>query len=392
MKPRRNATAWAAAVVAILAVILGIAALKPFSGASGRSLPPLSDGERFVFVPSGDSPQVTVIDGKSNRVVTTLEVAGTPRQVLVSDAAGTMAVSFAGQSALQLVDLAEPAKALRLDLTLIPEVMVASPDGYLVAAADSTRGSIAVVSLHQRKLLFELSGFKDPRNLTFSSDGSQLYVTDRRAQELALVDLVQQSVLQRMPLAQQGMPDAGASALTRTPDGRHGFVSLAHGAAVLVVDLNTFKPVKRLPVGRSPSRPYGTADGRLMLVPNDGDRTVSIIDTKTLEVSATLPGAGDVAAINTGWFESLAFVTSRSEKRVTVLDLMGFKQLADIELPGTPGAGIVNSSGQKLFVSLADTDQLAVIDTQRHALASVIGGAGRRPSGAVMARSNNYCH
>lgn len=83
---------------------------------------------------------------------------------------------------------------------------------------------------------------------------------------------------------------------------------------------------------------------------------------------------------------------SSSQKRVVVLDLMKFGKLGDIELPGSPGAGVVNSTGQKLYVSLADTDQVAVIDTHTHKLQALIDGAGRKPSGTIMARSNNYCH
>lgn len=387
---RRRAAAWT--IAAVLAVVFGLATLKVFTGTPGPSPAPLTDGDRFVFLPSGDAGEVTVVDSKSERVAATVKVAGTPHQVVLSDPTGVMAVSFAGKPALQIVELAQPETKSLLDLPLVPEVMVPSPDGYLLALADSGRGSIAVVSLHKHTLLFELPGFGGARSLTFSSDGSQLYVTGGAASELALVDIVQQSVIRRSALAPRGMPDAGASALTRTPDGRYGFIALANSDTVLVIDLGTLEPVKRLQVGHAPARPYGTADGRLMLVPNQGDGTVSIIDTQALAVSATLPAVRDVATINTGWFESLAFVTSRTDKRVAVLDLMELKKLPDIELPAAAGPGVVNGSGQKLFVTLADTDQLAIIDTQRHERPSIVGGAGRHPAGAVMARTNNYCH
>jgi len=350
------------------------------------------DRPTLVFVPSGSASRVTVIDGASNRVVSTLDVAGRPSHVLVSEPTGTMVVSFEGRQALQLVSLARPGERSILSLPLTPDAMVLSPDGYLVGLVDGARGSIAVVSLHQRKLLFELAIPGGPRHLAFSSDGSQLYVTAARAPELALVDIVQQSVISRATLGRPDATQTAASALTRTPDGRHGFVALRDSDSVLVLNLSTLEPVKRLQVGRLPARPWGTADGRLMLVPNEGDGSISIIDAQALVVRATVPAVRDVAAINTGWFESLAFVTSRTERRVAVLDLMGFARLGDIELPAAPGAGVVNDSGQKLFVSLAETDQLAIIDTQRHALVSLVSGAGGRPSSAVIARTNNYCH
>ena len=388
--PRRRAGVWLTA--GVLALVLGLAIFKVPTGSAGHAPVPLTDGDRFVFLPSADRGEVTVVDGKSDRVGATVAVAGQPRQVVVSEPTALMAVSFAAKPALQLVELAQPETKSLLALPLVPDTMVLSPDGYLLAVTDGGRGSIAVVSLHKRRLLFELTGFSGARHLTFSSDGSQLYVTGGAPPELALVDLVQQSVVRRVRLAPDSTPGADASALTRTPDGRYGFIALAGGDAVLALDLGTLAPVKRLQVGHLPGRPYGTADGRLMLVPNGGDGTVSIIDAQALAVSATLPAVRDVAAISTGWFESLAFVTSRTDKRVAVLDLMGLKKLPDIELPAAGGPGVVNSSGQKLFVTLADTDQLAIIDTQRHDRPSFVGGAGHQPSGAVMARTNNYCH
>jgi YVTN family beta-propeller protein len=104
-----------------------------------------------------------------------------------------------------------------------------------------------------------------------------------------------------------------------------------------------------------------------------------------------LPGARDVTAINTGWFESLAFVMSR-QNRIAVLDLMEFRKLGDIELPGSPGAGVVTSNGQKLYTTLSDVNQVAVVDTQTHRLRALIDDVGRQPAGVILARSNNYCH
>lgn len=401
--PRGKSTWPILAVVAMVLIGIGVVlgAIRLFDGRSGGTVPALDDGGRFVFVPSRAVPEVTVIDTKSDQIVARIAVHGIPSQVLVSDAAGVLAVSFADQSKLAVIALSEPGnktEVAEVDLTITPEFMVLSPDGYLVAAADGTRGAVAVVSLQNRRRLFHLAGLGNPRNLTFSLDGSQLYIVDGKAMELVVIDIVQESIVERVRLeagAAGNQRQAGissASSLTRTPDGRYGFVSFHEMDFVIILDLRMLKPVRRLQVGRGPLRPYGTSDGRLMLVPNDGDRSVSVIDTTTLEVVATLPGAQDVTAINTGWFESLAFVMSRSQKRVIVLDLMKFNKVGEIDLPGAPGAGVVNSTGQKLYVTLGDTDQAAVIDTQTYKVLTLVNGMGRQPWGAIMARSNNYCH
>ncbi len=392
-KPARRILA--VMIVALIAIGMVFGAIRWWDGHSGDGLAVLDNGGRFVFVPSRAAPEITVIDTKSERIAARIATHGVPHQVLASDAAGVLAVSFANNSKLAVVALSDPGNKAEVDLAMTPEFMALSPDGYLVAAADSARGVVTVASLQNRKRLLHMTGLGDPRNLTFSLDGSQLYIVDGKAMMLTVIDIVQASVVERVKLGSvaTGNPEqAGASSLTRTPDGRYGFVSLSGMDAVIILDLSTLKPVRRLPVGRGPLRPYGTSDGRLMLIPNDGDRSVSVIDTTTLEVVATLPGAQGVTAINTGWFESQAFVMSASEKRIIVLDLMKFSKAGEINLPGTPGAGVVNSTGQKLYVALSDTDEVAVIDTQTRKVLTLVKGMGRQPWGATMARSNNYCH
>lgn len=386
-----------AALAAGLVGIAGTWGALHYSAPMYRSPSAYTDGERYVFMPSHNTRAVAVLDGKTERVVAQLELSGVPVQTAVSEAAGVIVAAFADRNALDVVALADASRPPPIELPIFPESLVMSPDGYLIAVADSKRGAVTIVSLQQRKPLFTVSGFGDARHLTFSADGSQLYVADGGALEVAFVDLVQQKVIERVPLARNGkstglQAPAVISPVTRTPDGRLGFVSMKEANAVAVIDLTVAELVKWLPVGHAPTRAYGTADGRLMLVPNEGDSSVSVIDTSTLQVSATLPGARDVAAISTGWFESHAFVMSRSEKRIVVLDLMKFDKVGEIALPGSAGAGVVNSAGQKLYVPVPDTDETAVIDTRTYTLATLVRGVGHGPWSALMARSNNYCH
>jgi YVTN family beta-propeller protein len=180
--------------------------------------------------------------------------------------------------------------------------------------------------------------------------------------------------------------------VTPTPDGRLGFA--AHGEAneLAVIDLRTRAVKKNVALGELPWRAYGTADGRFMLVPNNGERTLSVISTAALEVVATLPAAEDITGINTGWFETTAFALSRAEKKAVVYDLQGMTRAGEIALPGTPETGVTTPDGAKLYVALSDTDQVAVIDVRRRELIGTIDGVGDEPWGTMMAGTLNYCH
>ncbi len=66
------------------------------------------------------------------------------------------------------------------------------------------------------------------------------------------------------------------------------YIALRNAAQVAVVDLDTGSIVERIPVGPLPRATTASADGRLVAVVNDGDLTISLIDTGTNTVVETL--------------------------------------------------------------------------------------------------------
>lgn len=383
------------AVIALLLLATAVAWHWYLRAGGEEAVTSLRDGERYVFVSAAGSREVSVIDGKLSRVVSRLTMPAVPRQLLVSDPTGLLAMSAIGSRGLDLVELLPATGRAQIDLGIEADSIALSPDGYLVVAHNEADGTLVLASLQTRKRLFRLDGFGGKHHLTFSYDGSQIYIVDASTAELAVLDLVQQRIIDRINLvvtSRAAKSSLLASALTRTPDGRHGFVAVAGSDKVVVVDLGAMKAVREIRVGTRPSRPYATADARVVLVSNDGDRTVSVIDSTTLQVVATLPGAADVVAINTGWFETFAFVMSGTENRIVVLNLEKFTKVADIELPSPAVAGMVNGVGAKLFAALKAGGRVAVVDTQRHVVQALVAEVGELPSAVAMARSNNYCH
>lgn len=397
MRPRAIKTILAASLVAGV----GVTAAGSFWP---RAAPALDNFERYVFVPSRAAPEVTVIDSRADRVVATLELAAAPGQIVVSKAVGALVASDPRSRTLALVDLATRQIDTVIRLDIRPDYLQLSPDGYLIAIGDSAGGAVSVVSLHKRRGLFRIDGFSRPAHLTFNIDGSMIYVAELGADRVSVIDVSLQKVIERIATANfapdgeislfdvQPTNTRGVTNVTRAPNGRFGFATLTDGDQLAVLDLDDSKPVKTLPLGKQPWRAFATADGRFMMVPNNGDKTVTVIDTASLDVAATLPGAADVAAIDTGWFESVAYVISRSENKAVVLDLMELRKAGEIPLPSSPGPGVVIPDGTKLYVALGDSNQVAVIDTRRGRLIKTIDHVGARPWGATMGHSNNYCH
>lgn len=389
---------WPVAAVAVMAAVLEFAS-DPVPDMQLS----IYDIDRYVFVPSGDAAEITVIDSAADKVIKVIELPDVASQIVVSEVTGLLIASHRDAGTVSMTDIEVGSVGQIIDLGMTPQGLVMSPDGYRVAVTDFDTGTISVITLAPEFKVTRLDDQADPTGVTFSVDGSMLYLPDRKSNSLKVIDIVKGSVIGEIPIHARadraalsggsGAPTAAdISALSRSPDGRYGFCAIGHAEELAVFDFAAGEKIKTLKLGRQPSRPYGTADGRYMLIANEGDRTVSVVDTYSFEVAATLPGASDVTAINTGWFESVAFVISRSENRAVVLDLMELRVVGEIPLNERPGPGAVTADGAKLYVALAGSNSVAVIDTRNRALKTVIADVGSAPVGVTMARTNNYCH
>jgi YVTN family beta-propeller protein len=378
-------------MLATLAVALATAA-KP-----GLALDAADD---YVFVPNRSSADVAVIDTRTDRLVARVPVGRLPHQVVVSDVAGKLVASNTADDTISIVDL-KTLQARTLHLDDEPEHMALAPDGVLLAIGNLAAGTVSLVSLEQERELARVPGLFDPHNLTFSPDAGLLYVANLGANHVSVIDVASARVVDEIPVGRPaniaaaagiGAEFQGIINVTATPDGRLGFA--AHGEAneLAVIDLRTRAVKKNVALGELPWRAYGTADGRFMLVPNNGERTLSVISTAALEVVATLPAAEDVTGVNTGWFETTALALSRAEKKAVVYDLQRMTRAGEIALPGTPETGVTTPDGTKLYVALSDTDQVAVIDIRARELIRTIDDVGDEPWGAMMIGALNYCH
>jgi YVTN family beta-propeller protein len=360
----------------------------------------LDAADNYVFVPNRASADVAVIDTRTDQVVARLPVGNVPHQVAVSDVTGKMVASNTADGTISIIDLTTLAtRTLQLDHE--PEHMALAPDGVLLAVGNIAAGTVSLVSLATEREVARVDGLFDPHNLTFSPDGALLYVANLGASHVSVIDVATAALMDEIEIAAPpplaateslGGEFQGIINVTATPDGRLGFAAHGEAGELAVIDLRTRELKKRVALGELPWRAYGTADGRFMLVPNNGDRTLSVISTASLEVVATLPAAEDVTGVNTGWFETTAFALSRAGKKAVVYDLEAMAKVGEIAFPGTPETGVTTPDGARLYVALSDTDQVAVIDVRARELIKTIDGVGDEPWGTMMIGTLNYCH
>ena len=361
----------------------------------------LDDLSHHVFVPNRASADVAVIDTRSDTVVAHVPVGEVPHQVAVSQRLGKMAVTNTADDTLSLIDLATLEVTATVHLGHEPEHMEIDPSGAVVAVGNIGEGTVSLVSLVEERELARVDGLHEPHNMTFDPSGQRLYVGNLGASFVSMIDVAEARVAGEIAVG----PDRalahheddetayqGIINVTATPDGRLGFAAYGEGDGMAVIDLETGRTLKTLTLGDTPWRAFTTTDGRYMIVPNNGDETVSIVSTETLTEVARLPGAADMTGVNAGLLDTRAFVISRGDDKALVIDLVTMRPAGEIALPGTPETGVVTPDGRKLYVALSDAGTVAVIDVEAQAVTATIEGVGAEPWGAHMAGAVNYCH
>jgi YVTN family beta-propeller protein len=285
------------------------------------------------YVTNAFDSTVSVIDTASNTVVATIRVGSAPNGVAITPV-GTRAndddrrhqslayVTNGADNTVSVIDTASNTVVGTIPVGQDPFGVTITSDGTHAYVTNQLEDSVSVIDTASNTVVATIPGFILPTGVAITPDGTDPYEgVDRRHQSPAYV-----------------------TNHVSTIDG-----SNFPASAVSVIDIARNKVVATIPVGQFPSGVAITPDGTHAYVANQGDGTVSVIDTANNNVVATLPvGAGpvDVAITSDGTHPShddrlhqpLAYVTNSVDNTVSVIDTSSSKVVATIPVGTGPFA------------------------------------------------------
>ena len=345
----------------------------------------------LVFVPSKQTAEVAVIDTRSDTVVRRLATGSAPLHAAVSTGLRLLVTTSWRGNTVNLIDVDGALPTERIALDLRPDGIELDPAGRTLAVSSLETDSVALVDLAARRQTASIAGFATPHHLAFSANGRRLFVGNLGANRVTEVDVATGTVARQIELAPADADLGGVTNLTVLPDGQRALAAFGSGSELALIDLVEGGAGPRVLVGELPWRAFATMDGSRLLVPNNGEGTVSVLDGASLTEIARVPAGADITGVNTAWFESVAFVLSRGDRKATAIELERGRSLGEITLPGAPEAAVTTADGTRLYVALGDVGSVAVIDVPQRRLLKVIDGVARRPWGVQMAGAVNYC-
>jgi YVTN family beta-propeller protein len=301
---------------------------------------------------------------------------------------GALLVLNKAENALSIVDPATMKVLGRVTVGEGPHEVAASADGRTAYVGNyGTQqvigSSISIIDITARKELkrVSLGALRRPHGLV--EVGGKLYFTAEVNRAVARLDPATGLVDWLM-----GTGETATHMLVVSADGKKLYT--ANIASNTVTSINLGAPpspqnITRIAVGQGPEGIAISPDGREVWVANRGDGSVSVIDTATNKVVATLPQVGKVpfrvAFTPDG---KRVLIPDPESAELVVFDAASRKEIKRLKIEGVPVGITVAPDSRRAYVSLAATGGAGAIDLDKLELVASVQ-TGQNPDGIAFA-------
>src|SRR4030095_16428025 len=117
------------------------------------------------------------------------------------------------------------------------------------------------------------------------------------------------------------------------------YISNEKGNSITVLDSKTLEVLETIPVGQRPRGIMLTNDDKYLLVCASDDARVQVVDGATREIAGALPSGPDPELLNLNPSGSPVYIANEDDNLLTVIDLAGKKVLAEVEVGVEPEGG-----------------------------------------------------
>src|SRR5262249_37091914 len=121
-----------------------------------------------------------------------------------------------------------------------------------------------------------------------------------------------------------------------SPGGARVYIPSAASNMLTVIDCVSRQVVRGTGTGAQPVAARVSSYGKLVVVLNKKDATVGVYDAAALQLRAAIPVIPDPEDATILADNSIAFILSRTQKRLSVVDLRKGLLLTNLEIAGAP--------------------------------------------------------
>lgn len=256
-----------------------------------------------VYVVNGGSPgaagSVSMIDTTTNTVRATVPVGSNPYGVTVAPDGSLVYVANSNSGTLSVIETASNLVKTTIPVGRNPTAVAISPDGTVAYVADVDFPYVFVLSTETHLVVATVPAGRNPIDVAISPDGAFAYVaTGRVGDTLSTGGVVVIDTATNIASTFISLPlNASPSGIAISADGSKAYVASIAGPnplkpqvdALLVIDIAN-AVVEAIIMGVVfPDSIAINHDGTLVYVTNTDNDTVSVLDTRTNTIAATIP-------------------------------------------------------------------------------------------------------
>jgi YVTN family beta-propeller protein len=243
----------------------------------------------------------------------------------------------------------------RAQVELFPTTIAITPDGQFAFVANSDfHGDhprvnvVSVVHTPTMTKITDIPACDMPHGVKVNHGGTRVYISCMHSDEILQVDVATFGISRRAKTGEGHVMAAGTPAnecsptfVSVSPDDTRLYVACNYGNSLQVWDAATLTKLKEIPVGKGAYNVEPSPDGKLVIVTNKKDQSVSLIDPVRLTEIARIPTSKKIVhGVAYSPDNRLAYISSESigadPGAVDVIDLAAKKLVASISIPGQP--------------------------------------------------------
>jgi YVTN family beta-propeller protein len=296
--------------------------------------------------------------------------------------ASVVVVLNSGDASVSLLDQDKRTELRRYEVGKEPHHLMATPDGKTLIVANAASNDLHLLDPVTGEVRKRVRNIADPYQIGFSPDRKWFVANALR---LDRVDIYEASGDDLRPVKRVPLPRT-PSHMIFSADSAFVFVTLQESDEIAAIRLADQSLQWKLKVGRLPAGIWMTPDDRHLLVGVMGEDYVEVIDwraQKSVKRIVTGKGAHNFRPLGDGRH---VFVGNRVAGTVSVIDQSTLAKTADIAVPHGPDCMEVSADRKWLWVTQRWGKSVAVVDIEAGKIAQTIP-VGRSPHGIFFINS-----
>jgi YVTN family beta-propeller protein len=280
------------------------------------------DGAR-VYISNESESVLDVVNRENGEILKKIPLSGHPNNLAVTkDGRRVLVGIHSAPGAVDVVDTSSLTLAKTIPIQRTIHNVYVTPDGGFALAGSIESKTATIIDLQTDQVAWEIKFDNGVRPMAFGTnpDGStsRIFVQLSNLNGFAVVDFAKHAEVARIQFPDQPGGYGGAEVRLNTPshgigvspDGKSLWVASTVANAIFEYSLPDLKlaghcslpnvyPPNHAPTGSVPEWITFTPDSKFLYVSNSGARSVTAIDTRTLQIVAVIPAGEVPKRINT---------------------------------------------------------------------------------------------